>query len=302
MKYGNDFVDEKYSSILEPNLFADTVMIPGITYNPDFEGEVDAGLVHIYKENKGDRKDPEAPAGDFNDENSGNNLIDLRLNNAYRKSKKIYQVTANSCSYSKAEVNLSLAVAENKESRQASALACLVNEGTLIESTKTKISQKVIELRKELRKKHAKPDIVFATVEAYAQMLEEAGDKYTPVTNDKIITTGQVGKYLGMTWFEVDAFEGIAKYFDHTGEKREVNLQEVELVVYDHTALHLADNLNMMRLADTTKFTGVLAQNEINSGFRVSNSDKVAVIKTTATVQTHAETQNEGQDNPQTNP
>ena len=284
MKYGNDFVDEQYSSILEPNLFADTVIIPGITYDDNFEGDVKAGLVHFYKENKGDRQDPEAPAGDFSNEATGNNLIDVRLNNAYRKSKKIYQVTANSCSYNKAEANLSLAVQENRDSKQASALACLVNEGTAVTPTATTTSGKAVEARKELRKKHAKPDVVFASVDAFAEMLEEAGTKYTPSTNDRIITTGQVGQYLGMTWFEVDAFEGVAKYFDFSGaeEAKEVDLNNVDLIVYDHTALKIADNLSMMRLKDSENFTGVLAQNEINSGFRVSNADKVAVIKKTA--------------------
>lgn len=282
MKYGNDFVNEEYSAILEPNLFAETVIIPGVTYNPEFSGDVKAGLVHIYKETKGDRKDPQAPAGDFDDESTSNDLIDLRLNNAYRKSKKIYQVTANSCSYDKAETNLSLAVSENKEDRQASALACLINEGTEIETTATTISDKAVDARKALRKKHAKADVVFASVDAFAEMLKEAGSKYTPSTNDRIITNGQVGQYLGMTWFEVDAFEGTAKYFDYTGTEQTVVLDEADLVVYDHRTLHIADNLSMMRLKDSERFTGVLAQNEINTGFRVSNKDKVAIVKKTA--------------------
>lgn len=284
MKYNSDFVDEQYSSILEPNLFADTVIIPGITYDNNFEGDVNSGLVHFYKENTSGKTDPGKPAGDFEDENTGNALIDVRLNNAYRKSKKIYQVTANSCSYNKAEANLSLAVQENKDSKQASALACLVNEGTVVEAEGTTVSDKAINARKQLRKEHAKPDIVFASVDAFADMLKEAGAKYTPSTNDRIITTGQVGNYLGMTWFEVDGFEGVAKYFGFDSDKtaKEVNLADVDLVVYDHTTLKIADNLNMMRLKDSERFTGVLAQNEINSGFRVANAKKVAVIKKTA--------------------
>lgn len=282
MKYGNDFVNEEYSAILEPNLFAETVIIPGVTYNPDFSGDVKAGLVHIYKETKGDRQDPQSPAGDFTNENTSNSLIDLRLNNAYRKSKKIYQVTANSCSYDKAETNLALAVEENREDRQASALACLVNEGTVVEATGTTITDKAIEARTALRKKHAKPDVVFASVDAFAEMLKEAGSKYTPTVNDRIITNGQVGQYLGMTWFEVDALEGTAKYFDYAGNEKSIALDDAELVVYDHRTLHVADNLSMMRLKDSENFTGVLAQNEINTGFRVSNSDKVAVVKKSA--------------------
>ena len=284
MKYNNDFVDEQYSSILEPNLFADTVIIPGITYDNNFEGDVKSGLVHFYKENTSGKQAPGKPAGDFEDENTGNELIDVRLNNAYRKSKKIYQVTANSCSYNKAEANLSLAVQENRDSKQASALACLVNEGTVATVAGETVSDKAVEARKQLRKEHAKPDIVFASVDAFAEMLKEAGSKFTPSTNDRIITTGQVGQYLGMTWFEVDGFEGTAEYFafDSDETAKEVNLDEIDLVVYDHTTLKIADNLNMMRLKDSERFTGVLAQNEINSGFRVSNSKKVAVIKKTA--------------------
>ena len=221
---------------------------------------------------------------DFEDENTGNELIDVRLNNAYRKSKKIYQVTANSCSYNKAEANLSLAVQENRDSKQASALACLVNEGTVATVAGETISDKAVDARKQLRKEHAKPDVVFASVDAFAEMLKEAGSKYTPSTNDRIITTGQVGHYLGMTWFEVDALEGVAKYFGFDSDEtaKEVNLDDVDLIVYDHTALKVADNLNMMRLKDSERFTGVLAQNEINSGFRVSNAKKVAVVKKSA--------------------
>lgn len=281
MKYNNDFVDEQYSSILEPNLFADTVIIPGITYDNNFEGEVSAGVVHFYKETKGTRKDPGQPAQDFTDENTSNSLIDVALNNTYRKSKKIYQVTENSCSYNKAEANLSLAVAENREDRQASVLACLIKEGTATSVQAATVSDAAVEARKALRKKHAKPDIVFATVDAFAKMLKEAGTKYIPTTNERIITTGQVGNYLGMTWFEVDGLEGTAKYYDHAGTLQSVNLEEADLIVYDHTALKVADNLTMMRLKDSESFTGVKAQNEINSGFRVSNADKVAVVTIT---------------------
>ena len=277
MKYGNDYVDEKYSSILEPNLFADTVIIPGVTYNDEHEGDGKAGAVEIYKETATSIADPGTPAGDFVDAGTANTLIPLLLNNAYRKSKKIYRVTANSVSYDKAEANLALAVDENKRDRQASVLACLINEGTTVQNTATTATGTAITLRKALRKNHAKPDVVFASVDAFAKMLEEAGGKYTPTTNDRIITTGQVGNYLGMTWFEVDALEGSAKYYDNTGTKRTVSLESADLIVYDHRTLHVVDNLEMMRIIDSENFTGVKAQNEINTGMTVSNAYRVAL-------------------------
>lgn len=282
-KYNTDFVDEKYSSIVEPNLFADTVLIPGVTYSNIYEGDAKAGVVKIYKETKDAVADPESPAGDFTNVASANTLIDLSLNNAFRKSKKIYQVTEDSCSYPKAETNLALAVAENRDNRQQSALACLVTEGTQVSSTATTITNMAIEARKALRKKHAKPSVVLATVDAFASMLEEAGSKYTPTTNDRIMTTGQVGQYLGMTWFEVDALDNAAaKYYNYAGTLTSADLTAPSLIVYDPTAFHVVDNLSMMRLQNAEGFTGVLAQNEINSGFRVTNADKVAVVKKAA--------------------
>lgn len=280
MKYKNDFVDEKFSSILEPNLFTDTVLIPDVTYNTMYQGDANSGLVKIYKETKGASSDPKDPASDFTHEDTANTLIDVRLANGFLKSKKIYQVTANSVSFDKAESTLALTVATNREDRQYSALACLVQEGSVATSQGKKITDKVIDLRTALRKKHARPNIVFASVEVFAEMLKEAGDKYIPSTNENIITTGQVGYYLGMLWFEVDAFDKTeAKYIDHAGSTQTVDLTKVDLVVYDYQALHIVDNLNVMRIVDAHDFVGVYAQNEISSGFRVSNADKVAVLK-----------------------
>ena len=291
-QYGNDYVNEEYSGILEPNLFCDTVLIPGITYNDEYEGDVQAGAVKIYKETSSEQKDPGKPAEDFSDEGTSNELIDMLLNNAYRKSKKIYQVTENSCPYNKAEKNLSLAVTENKRDRQASGLACLVNEGTPLEDTtpltSTTIKDKVVDLRTALRKKHVYPNVVMASVEAFAEMLKAAGKEYTPNTNDRIVTTGQVGTWLGMLWLEADALDGTAKYYDYTGVLKTVNLSEVELIMYQADTFHLADNLTMMRLKDSELFTGVKAQNELNTGFRVTNSDKVLVKKKTAVARTSA--------------
>ncbi len=283
MKYGNDYVDEKYSPILEPNLFCDTILIPGVTYNDDYEGDVHAGAVKIYKETQADQKDPSKPAGDFTDEATSNELIDLLLNNSYRKSKKIYQVTANSCPYNKAEKNLSLAIAENRRDRQASALACLVNEGTISKDTEAitsaNVKDKIVNARTELRKKHVYPNVVLASVDAFAEMLKAAGKEYTPTTNERIVSSGQVGTWLGMLWLEADAIEGTAKYYDYTGTLKTIKLDDVELAMYQSTTFHIVDNLTMMRLKDSEHFTGVKAQNEINTGFRVTNNNMVLIKK-----------------------
>ena len=67
-KYGNTFVDEKYSAILEPNLFADNTMLPNVTYNAQYQGDAGAGVVKIYKSTVDGASDPTTPAGDFTEQ------------------------------------------------------------------------------------------------------------------------------------------------------------------------------------------------------------------------------------------
>ena len=50
IKYGTLNVDEKYSSILEPNLFSDSILIPGVTYTDQYE-EGAAGGIYVHKLN-----------------------------------------------------------------------------------------------------------------------------------------------------------------------------------------------------------------------------------------------------------
>ncbi len=286
-KYGSMFVDERYSSILEPNLYADAILQPNKTYNAAHQGDANSGLVKIYKLTRDSAGDPGTPAGDFSHENAANTLIDLRLNNAYRKSKKIYQVQANAVSYQVADETLSLAVKDNQEDWQQSGLACLVHEGTALEDTEAitaaNLKAKVLAMRKTLRQAHARPDVAIASVDVYSTMLEIAGKEYTPSTNENTLTTGRVGTWLGMTWYEGDILDkAAAKYYDFAGTLQTEDLTKVEIVMYDHTFFHCVNNLEAMRIVDATDFVGCYAQNEINSGFRVSTADAVVVKKKVA--------------------
>ena len=50
MNYGNLNVDERYSSLVEPNLYFDNIFEPGITYNDAYQGDANSGLVKISKQ------------------------------------------------------------------------------------------------------------------------------------------------------------------------------------------------------------------------------------------------------------
>lgn len=282
MQYGNLNVDEKYSSIVEPNLYSDNVLEPGVTYNTEFQGDANSGLVKVYKQKSDGATKPTPPAGDFEDTNTENELLDLRLNNSFRKSKKIYKVQANAVSYQLADETFSTAISDVKEGYQAAGVACLANEGIALEDTtaisKTNIKKTVLNMRKALRKKKAKADVVFASVDAFTAMLEAAGDQFTPAKNDEMIATGQVGYWLGMKWYEANATENAeAVYFDHAGAKHTIDLTGVDLIMYDHRFFSIVDNLEEMRLIDSESFVGTKAQIEINAGYRVTTNAAVAV-------------------------
>jgi len=283
-QYGSTYVNENYSKILEPNLYGDAIMQPNQTFNNQYQGDAKAGLVKIYKTTRDSAVDPTTPAGDFSNESIANTLIDLRLNNSFRKSKKIYQVAANSVPYKLADETLSTAIKDIQEGWQYSALACLAYEGTDLadytEITKDNIKSYVLTARKTLRNNHAKPDTVIASVAVYSAMLELAGGDYTPSKNENTLTTGRVGMWLGMTWYEGDLLDNEqAKYYDHAGTLRVVDLTDVDFIMYDSTTFHIVDNLNAMRIKDAEGFVGSLAQVEINTGFRVSNAEKVVIKK-----------------------
>lgn len=287
MNYGNMNVNENYSALLEPNLYYDSVLQPNITFTDQYQGDANSGLVKVYKAGTDGVSDPQAPAGDFNHTQAENELIDVRLNNSQRKSKKNYKVTADAIPYDIAETSLSNATRDCKEGWQASGIACLAHEGTLLadteEITAGNIKSKIISARKEARKGKAVPNVVMASVDVYSTMLEVAGDQYTPVTNDNMMETGQIGKWLGMTWVECNQLElQAAKYYDHTGALQTENLSDIDFIMYDFRAFSVIDNLEEMRIVDSENFVGSLSQVEINTGYRVTTKEKVIVRKHTA--------------------
>ena len=283
-QYGDLYVNENYSRTLEANLYGEAIMQPGKTFNNQYQGDAAAGLVKIYKTTRDSAVEPTTTAGDFTDETIANELIDLRLNNAFKKSKKIHKVQANSVNYKLADEVLATASKDVQEGMHYSALACLAKEGTdygdYTTLSTTNLKSYLIGVRKSLRNKHAKPNTVIANVETYSLMLQVAGNEYTPSTNENMLTTGQVGNWIGMTWYEGDLLDKEqAKYYDHAGTLQTVDLTDVDFIMYDSEAFHIVTNLDAMRIVDALTFTGSLAQIDINIGFRVSNADRVFIKK-----------------------
>ena len=289
MEYGGYNVSEKYSSIVAPNFYFDSIFQPGLTYSDQFQGEAEnAGAVQIFRLAAKAAKDPKPLASDFTHGSADNELIPLLLNNSQQESTKIYNVQAQAVPYDMADAHLSQSVQVCREGWQQSGLACLVNEGTALSDTTpitaANVKSKIIVGRKTIRKQKASANVVLASVDTFSAMLEEAGDKYTPVANDEMFQTGQVGKYLGMLWVECNMIDltAAAKYYDHSGALKTVDLTEVEYIMYDWRGFHIVDLLTMARLKDSENFNGSLAQVEIVSGYRLGDQNYAVVKKKSA--------------------
>lgn len=288
IKYGNLNVDEKYSGILEPNLYFDSILVPGVTYTDKYQTGP-AGGIYVHK------LDTTAvavgtPGRDFTDEASSDTLIPILLNNNYMKSKKIYGVQAAAVSFDLANEQLSTATQEIKESRQQSALGCLVQEGT--KSNGAAITANAINavLDEAAKIKKGKANVVLCSPDFYALVLKENGKDFTPAKNDEVAATGAIGDLYGFTWIRAAGLgEAQAKYYDSTGTLKTVDLHKaatsaadgsaVDFILYNSETLSIIDNLESYRIVDSENFTGSKAQAELNTGMKVT-TPALAIVRT----------------------
>lgn len=289
--YGSLHVDEKYKSIILPNLFYKTFLIPGITYQ-DIMSE-NNGAWYWHKLTSSGAAAPGTPGRDFTDEAAADTLVQCIFNNNFQKSKKIYGVQAAAVQMPVAEEHLALATNEVAEGKNLSALACLISEGTAASATTvittTTVVDDIVNARKEIVKAKGTADVVLCSPDFFATILAAAGAKFLPVTNEKIIAAaggGQIGSYMGMLWIECNGFASTSavSYYDHAGAKTDVtaaNLAKVDFIMYDHNAFGCGDNFNIARLVDSENFAGTKAQVEDNAGFRVLEPACVRVRKHT---------------------
>ncbi|MBE6156981.1 MAG: hypothetical protein E7161_04495 [Firmicutes bacterium] len=281
--YGNQHVDERYASTIEPNLYSDTVLIPGVTYTDKYEVGP-AGGIYVHKLGKGNKVTVGTPGRDFTDEAIGDELIPIIFNNNFQKSRKIYGVQANAVSFAMGEEYLADSLNQTKEARQYSAIACLVNEGTVSEdteeTTKENLVDKLTSLRKAIKDAKGKANYAMVSTDIYAMALSVLG---LQSVNDPAVVSGEMLKRFGLAIIECNAFdEAEAQYYDHAGALKTVDLTDVEMIVGYNEAFSLLDNMEMYRLIDSENFNGSKAQVEYNSGMTVNSPEQVIVKKVTA--------------------
>lgn len=281
--YGNQHVDEKYSSTIEPNLYSDTVLIPGVTYTDKYEIGP-AGAIYVHKLGKGNAVEVGKPGRDFNDENPDDELIPIVFNNNFQKSRKIYGVQAKSVAFKMGEEYLSDSLNQTKDSRQYSGIACLVNEGTAdadtTKITKENVVDKLVALRQKIKDNKGKANFALVSTTVYAMLLRNLGfaENY-----DKAIVNGELVKRFGLNILECNSFDNkTAKYYDKTSTLKTVDTSLVDIIVGNFEAFSLLDNMDMYRLIDSELFNGSKAQVEYNTAFTIRSPEQIVVKKHTA--------------------
>ncbi len=279
--YNTQYVDEKYLSIVEPNLYYGSVLQPGITFTNKYEAMAGGIFIHKPGGGKATGVAPTTPGSDFSDEIVADTLIQAVFNNNFKKSRKIYGVTASAVAYNKAEAELAEALKQVSQGIQSSGVACMVYEGgnysdyTAITSTNFK--SYIIKMRKQLVNSGANPTFAIVNTDVFEAYLTYVGTEYTPAINDTVIA-GRSANFLGLNLIEANILEQASvTYYDYSGTLKTVDLTEVEVIMGDAEAFSMLNNFEAVRIKDSERFAGSLAQIETNVAFRVTNGDRLAV-------------------------
>lgn len=283
--YGNQNVDERYSPIVEPNLYTDDVLIPDVTFTSRYQIGP-AGQIFVHQIDK-QTVSVGTPGRDFSDVAADDTLIPIALNNNFQQSRKLYGVQANAVAFDMGEEYLSDAIASVREARRYSALACMANEGTAYSSTSAVSTadgavELLLGMRKAVKDNHGEANFALVSTAIYALLLEKIGfaEVYDPA-----VRSAELLKRYGLTIIECNGFdEDAAEYYNSSGNKVTVDLTGVDAIVGFYKAFSAIDNLEVMRIVDSELFAGSKAQVEINTGFKVTSQAQIVVKKNKASI------------------
>lgn len=281
-QYNDVYVNEAYSPIIVSNLRKDTFLVDGVTYNSGYsKGDPNAGVVYFYKYSR-QAIESAASAGDFSSAEPTNALVPVYLNNAFKSSKKLYQVTANSISHNYADQVMSEQTEDIREGRELCALAALKDGATAStntdQSSSTTIKANIQADLTVLRKKKCRPNVIVMSPDSYSYLMTAqigTASVMTPETNEQLLQNGSMGRLFGMSVFvdpELENTDNDEVVF-RDADVNEVDLTKTEYIMYDSKYFAAIDNLNFVKIIDSQTHAGSFSNIELNSGFQLMLED-----------------------------
>jgi len=277
------YTDDKYSSLVEPNLWYNNIFQPGVTFTAKYQLGP-AGQIFVHKPGTG-TVTATTPGQDFSDAVVQDSLITIVLNKAFQRSRKMYNVTANTVAYPIAAAEIETAAQEVAQGWTKEAVTNLIETTSIIVSdnittlaTASTIFDQIVEDRAKLVKLGARPDVIVVSPSVYALLLKSDEFQRTGMIGDQAVAGGRVGTVAGMTVVEYQALDTAAVDGQTIGGITWASGDELEYAMYDHDAFSIVSSMNMARVKDSERFNGVLAQVEVVSGFKVTNPSR-ALLK-----------------------
>ncbi len=281
------FVDDRFSALVEPNLFDNNVFQPGVTFTDKYTLGA-AGQIFIHKLGKVTVTVGE-PGQDFSDTNTADQTIAITLNKAFRRSEKIYGATAAAVAYPIAAAHLEQALQDVRESWNKEAAKTIIAEkynfananvvgpGSVLGSstalTAANVYKSIVDDRAVLVAAKARPNALIVSPATYALLLQSAEFVRASDLAFEAASSGIVGRVAGLNVFEYSGFETFAMTLSAVSTNF-----GVEYIMYDADAFSIVTNVEVLRLVDSERFSGSLAQVEIVSGMKLTNTDR-ALIK-----------------------
>jgi hypothetical protein len=281
---GGKFVDDRFSALVEPNLFDNNVFQPGVTFTDKYTLGA-AGQIQIHKLGKVPVQVGE-PGQLFDDTTTADSLITITLNKAFRRSERIFGATAAAVAYPIAASHLEQALADVRESWNREAVLQILKDkvnqdsganigpiSTLGQTALTagNIYKSIVDDRGVLVANKARPDALIVSPATYALLLQSEEFVRASDLARETAASGMVGRVAGLNVFE---YSGIGADMPVTPTTN----RKVEYIMMDHDAFSIVTNVEVLRLVDSERFNGTLAQVEIVSGMKLTNPDR-ALIK-----------------------
>lgn len=272
-------VDDKFSPLVEPNLWANKPFQPGLTFTDKYQMGP-AGQIMVHKPGK-DSITATHPGADFNHAVVQDSLVTIILNKQFNRSRKIFGATLATVSYDMAAAELETALEEIAEAWQKEALnAVVLQTGVNAGVAATAISDiyaDIVANRKKLVEKGAKPDTLIVSPDVYAKLLKSPEFQRVGDIGDKAVAEGMVGRIAGMNVFEYQAFGDYTTSDVVAGHTLAAG-DTVDYIMYDHDALAIVTALDAIRVIDEpSNFVGILAQAQVVSGYKLTNVDRALV-------------------------
>lgn len=275
-------VDDKYSPLVEPNLFSARPFQPGVSFTDKYSTGP-AGQIIVHKPGVG-TVTPTHPGADFTDAIVQDSLITISLDKQFNRSRKIYNVTEQTVAYPIAAAEVETATQEIAEAWHLAATKALIGETSVLVSDNiltltatdgSDIYDQIVEDRQKMRENKAKPNVLLVTPSTYSKLLKAPEFQRTGSIGDMTIAEGAVGRIAGMTVFEYESLDDAAVDDATIGGITWASGDELEYVMYDSDAFSIVTGIDMARVKDSENFNGIKAQVEIVSGFKVTNPSRV---------------------------